>query len=309
MTNPKIRDRSATDDPRPRLGRGLAALLADPAVPGSEGVAGREHRTVPVEFLRPNPRNPRRQFGEHDLRDLTESIRAKGILQPIIVRTIKNVTGSYEIIAGERRWRAAQAAERTDVPVIVVEADDREALAFAIIENVQRTDLNAVEEALGYERLGQDFAYSQTDLSAVIGKSRSHVANTLRLLKLPPAVLDQVASGTLTAGHARTLLAFRDPAAMAERAIAEGLTVRELEALAQREQDQAADGGQGGSPTPARARPSEASRALMAEFSAALGLAVSHRAKGEAGEIRIRYSSDAELDVLRQRLGGKPEGA
>jgi ParB family chromosome partitioning protein len=301
MSSPKARERSA-EDHRPRLGRGLAALLADPTVPGTQGVAGREHRTVPVEFLKPNPRNPRRQFDGDELRDLAESIRAKGILQPIIARTIPNVAGSYEIIAGERRWRAAQAAEQTEVPVIVVEADDREALAFAIIENVQRADLNAIEEAQGYERLGREFDYSQSDLSTLIGKSRSHVANTLRLLKLPQPVLDHVAAGALTAGHARALLAFCDPAAMAERAIAEGLTVRELEALAQREQEEAAAEQDSAAPARPRTPPSEASRVLAAELSAALGLAVSHKAKGEAGEIRIRYSSEQELQALREAL-------
>ena len=301
MTPPKGKDRPLPDEHRPRLGRGLAALLADPTIPGSEGATGREHRTVPVEFLRPNPRNPRRQFGEDDLRDLAESIRAKGIIQPIIVRTIKNVAGSYEIIAGERRWRAAQAAELTDVPVIVVEADDREALAFAIIENVQRADLNAIEEALGYERLAQDFDYSQTDLSSMIGKSRSHVANTLRLLKLPSSVIDRVAQGTISAGHARTLLGFVDPEAMALRVVTEGLTVRDLEALAQRQHAADAEVGSGAM-QPARARPSAESRALAAELSAALGLSVSHKARGEAGEIRIRYSSDGELKALRDAL-------
>jgi ParB family chromosome partitioning protein len=300
MTPPKGKERPLPDEHRPRLGRGLAALLADPTIPGSEGATGREHRTVPVEFLRPNPRNPRRQFGEDDLRDLAESIRAKGIIQPIIVRTIKNVAGSYEIIAGERRWRAAQAAELTDVPVIVVEADDREALAFAIIENVQRADLNAIEEALGYERLAHDFDYSQTDLSSMIGKSRSHVANTLRLLKLPPSVIDRVAQGTISAGHARTLLGFADPEAMAQRVVTQGLTVRDLEALAQREQ--AAGPVAESTVSPVRARVSDESRALAAEFSAALGLSVSHKARGEAGEIRIRYSSDGELQALRDAL-------
>ena len=306
MSGAKGKDRAGED--RPRLGRGLAALLADPAVPGTEGVAGREHRTVPVEFLKPNPRNPRRHFDGDDLQDLADSIRAKGILQPIIVRTIRNVAGSYEIIAGERRWRAAQAASLTEVPVIVVEADDREALAFAIIENVQRADLNAVEEALGYERLGREFSYSQSDLSTLIGKSRSHVANTLRLLKLPQGVMDQVASGALTAGHARTLLGFGDPAAMAARAVAEGLTVRDLEALVQREQAQEETSGEAQATVRTRNRPDAESRALASELSTAIGLAVSHRAKGEAGEIRIRYGSAAELDALRAMLA-RPRSA
>ena len=300
MTQAKPKDRTSVEEHRPRLGRGLAALLADPNQPGSQGAAGREHRTVPVEFLRPNPRNPRRQFGEDELRDLSDSIRAKGIIQPIIVRSIKNVAGSYEIIAGERRWRAAQAAELTDVPVIVVEADDREALAFAIIENVQRADLNAIEEAQGYERLSRDFDYSQTDLSTMIGKSRSHVANTLRLLKLPTGVTDRVMRGELSAGHARTLLAFGDPEAMAQRVVNEGLTVRNLEAMVQ---DEAVKGDDVAAAEPrVRLKPSDASRSLVAELTAALGLAVSHKAKGETGEIRIRYSTDEELRSLREAL-------
>ena len=298
MTAPKPKDRAADEPARARLGRGLAALLADPGVPPNPS-DGRDHRAVPVEFLRPNPRNPRRRFEAEDLADLAESIRAKGILQPIIVRAIPNVAGSFEIIAGERRWRAAQIAALTDVPVIVVEADDREALAFAIIENVQRADLNAIEEATAYERLGRDFAYSQTELSAVIGKSRSHVANTLRLLKLPAPVIELVASGTISAGHARALLACADPSATAARIVAEGLTVRDVEAVAQREADASKPQDE------ARVRrqpPSAESRALAAEFSAALGLAVRHRRRGEEHELRIRVASDEELKRLRSLL-------
>lgn len=295
---PKIRERAGSEEQaRPRLGRGLAALLADPG--GTPGAGeGLQHRTVPVEFLRPNPKNPRRRIESADLADLAESIRAKGILQPIIVRALSKVVGSFEIVAGERRWRAAQAAQLTEVPVIVIEADDREALAFAIIENVQRADLNAIEEAMAYERLAHEFSYSQSELSAVIGKSRSHVANTVRLLKLPASVVDQVVAGLLTAGHARALLACANPEAVARRIVAESLTVRDVEALAQ--SDVAARAASPDTPTSrGRAQPSDESRALTAELSAALGLPVRHHVRGDTQELRIRLSSPDDLAMLR----------
>jgi ParB family chromosome partitioning protein len=306
MSSHKSKERLAADDlPRPRLGRGLAALLADTSGPDpSPEIPGREQKTVPVEFLRPNPRNPRRQFDSADLHDLTESIRAKGIIQPIIVRSIKNVAGSFEIIAGERRWRAAQAAQLHDVPVVVVEADDREALAFAIIENVQRADLNAIEEARGYERLANEFAYSQTELSAMIGKSRSHVANTLRLLKLPASVVDLVIRGELSAGHARALLAFPDPEPVARRIVEQGLTVRDVEALAQAQHAARTEGEAQRTLRPARTV-DPLSHGIAKEFSAVLGLPVTHSARGEAGEIRIRYTSPEELKALRERLASR----
>lgn len=307
MTSSKKERGEEPARPRLGLGRGLAALLSDPTAP-SHGNDGRDHRIVAVEFLRPNPRNPRRHFEAADLSELAESIKAKGILQPIIVRAIPKVAGSFEIIAGERRWRAAQAAQLTDVPVIVIEADDREALAFAIIENVQRADLNAIEEAMAYDRLAREFDYSQTDLSGLIGKSRSHVANTLRLLKLPQAVIDLVASGALSAGHARALLACAEPETIAARVVAEGLTVRDVEALAQREAEAQDTAEQ---PSPGRAsRARERSpelQALVAEFSAALRLPVSHHARGDVQELRIRYSSPDELTMLR-RLLAAPSG-
>ncbi len=297
------RDRAAPEEaPRPRLGRGLAALLSDMSAQGTETPTGREQKVVAIEFLRPNPRNPRRQFDGADLDDLTESIRAKGIIQPIIVRAIRNVAGSYEIIAGERRWRAAQTAQLTEVPVVVVEADDREALAFAIIENVQRADLNAIEEARGYERLGQEFGYSQAEVSAIIGKSRSHVANTTRLLKLPETILALVSEGKISAGHARALLAFADPDPVAHRIIHDGLTVRDVEQLAQDHSAIQADVGHS-SPRQARRPPSPESQTIAKAFSAALGLLVRHKSTGSEGEIRIRYTSQHELDRLRQRLG------
>ena len=294
---PKGKGAGGEEGTRPRmgLGRGLASLLSDPSAPAADG---RDHRTVPVEFLRPNPRNPRRHFEATDLDDLASSIRAKGILQPIIVRAIPNVAGSYEIVAGERRWRAGQAAGLTEAPVIIIEADDKEALAFALVENVQRADLNAIEEATAYERLGREFGYSQTDLSAMIGKSRSHVANTVRLLKLPAPVIDLLASGALSAGHARALLACAQPEALAARVVAEGLTVRDVEAIAREEAAPPAN-----KPQPVRQPPSAQSRALAASLSRALGLAVSHHERGTVRELRIRYESDDQLARLTALLG------
>ncbi len=205
----------AEEQGRSRLGRGLAALIGDVGEEIGALERARGQRRVPVEFLRPSARNPRRSFAEEDLEELTASVRERGILQPIIVRAIVGMLDAYEIIAGERRWRAAQRAGLHDVPVILVEADDREALEIAIVENVQRTDLNAIEEAAGYEQLIAEFNYTQADLARVIGKSRSHVANTLRLSKLPPSVRQMVSDGAVSAGHARALLSVSDPELMA----------------------------------------------------------------------------------------------
>ncbi|TXN52775.1 ParB/RepB/Spo0J family partition protein, partial [Methylobacterium sp. WL2] len=233
----------AEEGARPRLGRGLAALIGDF---GDAGQAAKldgkiePQRKVPVEFLRPNPRNPRRSFGEAELAELATSISQRGIIQPIVVRPLGDVPGAFEIVAGERRWRAAQKGGLDEVPVVIVEIDDRASLEFAILENVQRADLNPIEEASGYERLMQDFAYTQKELAEILGKSRSHLANTLRLLNLPPAVQDRVTAGELTAGHARALLAVRDPEGVARRVVAEGLSVREVEAVAASEAAEAA---------------------------------------------------------------------
>ncbi len=222
-----------------RDGRGsdadLAALIGDVGGEDEALARARGQRKVPIEFLRPSARNPRRMFTEADLEDLANSIRERGILQPIIVRGMPGVADVYEIIAGERRWRAAQRAGLHDVPVILVEADDRTALEIAIVENVQRADLNALEEAAGYDQLMGEFGYSQGDLAKVIGKSRSHVANTLRLMKLPDGVRGLLAGGQLSAGHARALLAVGDPDSVARRILDEGWTVRDVERQAQKE--------------------------------------------------------------------------
>ena len=188
-------------------------------------------RKAPIEFLRPNPRNPRKRFDDAELDELAASIKERGVIQPVLVRAIPRVADAYEIIAGERRWRAAQRAGLHDIPIIVIEAGDREALEIAIIENVQRADLNALEEAAGYAQLGADYGYSHADIARVVGKSRSHIANTLRLVNLPEHTRGCWPTGQISAGHARALLAVAHPDAVADRIVAEGLTVRDVERL------------------------------------------------------------------------------
>ncbi|SIR52316.1 MULTISPECIES: ParB/RepB/Spo0J family partition protein [unclassified Bosea (in: a-proteobacteria)] len=291
----------AEEQGRSRLGRGLAALIGDVGEEIGAIERARGQRRVPVEFLRPSARNPRRSFTEADLEDLTASIRDRGILQPIIVRSIPGMLDAYEIIAGERRWRAAQRAELHDVPVILVEADDREALEIAIVENVQRSDLNAIEEAAGYERLIAEFGYTQNDLARVIGKSRSHVANTLRLSKLPEPVRAMVSEGAVSAGHARALLSVSDPEFMAKKIVAEGLSVRDIERIVQDE----ARGETKSAVPAAKPRPEKDpdTRALEKALEEALGLSVSigHRASG-SGEVKIGYKTLEQLDALCRRL-------
>ena len=235
-----------SEDPsRRRLGRGLAALIGEIDRPAPGVAAKNADGTAPIEFLSANPKNPRRSFGEAELADLTQSIKDHGVVQPVVVRPSPVQSGRYEIIAGERRWRAAQRAGLSDIPIIVRDVNDRTALELAIIENVQRADLNPVEEALGYQQLIDEHGYSQADLGQVIGKSRSHVANTLRLLKLPDVIRDMLVDGALSAGHARTLVTAADPAGLAKRIVEEGLSVRQAEALAQMP----------AGPTPTRAKP------------------------------------------------------
>ena len=286
------------EEGRSRLGRGLAALIGDmggddarPA-PVQKGAGVRK---VPIEFVRPSPRNPRRTFLEEGLEDLTASVKEKGIIQPIVVRPLG--ANAFEIVAGERRWRAAQRAALHEVPVVVVELSDREALEVAIIENVQRSDLNPLEEAQGYEALMAEFSYTQQDLSKVIGKSRSHIANTLRLMKLPEQVKTYVADGRLTAGHARALLAHDDPARVAREVVEKGLNVRDVEALAKVKTAVA---------SPARPAAQDAdTRAVERRLAEALGLKVQLQTKGEGGELRIRFSDLDQLDLLCRKLGAE----
>lgn len=290
----------AEENPRMRLGRGLAALLGDV---GNEEVAearNRAQRRVPIEFLRANPLNPRQTFPEAELEELTASIRERDIIQPIIVRGVTGVSDAFEIIAGERRWRAAQRAGLRDVPVVIVEADDRQALEFAIIENIQRADLNPLDEARGYENLVAQFGYTQNDLAKVMGKSRSHVANTLRLSRLPDGVKEKVAAGALSAGHARALLAVSDPDLVARRVVDQGLTVRDVERIAQRE----AEAPDEALAKPKKIAPRDADTiALERRLSEILGLEVAVEHKGDkGGTVRIKYRTLEQLEALSHQL-------
>lgn len=287
---------------RSRLGRGLAALIGDVGDEFASSTSARDQRRVAIEFLRRNPRNPRSQFPEAALEELAASIRERGVIQPIVVRPLRDLPDAFEIIAGERRWRAAQRAGLHDVPVVVVEADDRTALELAIIENVQRTDLAPLDEASGYEALISQHGYSQTDLAAALGKSRSHVANTIRLLKLPAPVRELVDSGDLSAGHARALLAVADPLAIARRVVEQGLTVRDVERIAQHESEPGGDHARR-----APRRPTDAdTRALQDVLEQTLGLVVRIDHRGQSGELRIRYGSLDQLDGLCRRLRTSP---
>jgi ParB family chromosome partitioning protein len=283
---------------RPRLGRGLAALIGDAGDETAVVDRARGQRRVPVAFLHPNPRNPRKTFNEDDLDHLAASIRERGIIQPIVVRSLPNAQDSYEIIAGERRWRAAQRAGLHDVPIVVVEADDKTSLEFAIIENVQRSDLNAIEEASGYERLMNEFSYSQSELATVLGKSRSHLANTLRLLGLPASIQGLVKDGQISAGHARALLSVKDPESIAQRIIEDGLNVRDVERIAQADQSAPEKEPR----KPARTEKDPDTRALEKALEDVLGLAVAIEHKGKGGEVRVKYKTLEQLDGLCRRL-------
>jgi ParB family transcriptional regulator, chromosome partitioning protein len=284
---------------RPRLGRGLAALIGDAGEETAVVERARGQRRVPVEFLRPNPRNPRKTFREHDLDFLAGSIRQRGIIQPIVVRD-GGAPNAYEIIAGERRWRAAQKAGLHEVPIVIVEADDKTSLEYAIIENVQRTDLNPIEEAAGYDRLMSEFGYTPGDLGSALGKSRSHIANIVRLLGLPAEVQTLVQDGQISAGHARALLAVRDPRTVAKEILEKGLNVRDVERIAHDEQDSGAEDA----PPKRRARSQKDpdTRAVEKALEDVLGLTVAIEHKGAGGELRIKYKSLDQLDGLCRRL-------
>jgi len=255
-----------------------------------------EQRLVSTADLRPGRLNPRKDFRDDELSELAESIRNKGLVQPIIVRP---VTDGYEIVAGERRWRAAQKAGLHTVPVIARDLDDKEVLELAIIENVQRADLNAIEEAAGYRELVERFDYSQEQLSEIIGKSRSHVANTLRLLKLPESVQALVENGELTAGHARALIGRDDADELAHHIIEYDLNVREVEALVQGDDE---SGHKSGSTRRTREKDAD-TRAFENELSAVLGLKVEiKRGSGESGNLIIKYGNFDQLDYIRMRL-------
>lgn len=299
---------------RSRLGRGLASLIGEvspqtPPVAGLPVSASQsrlppegEQRLIPIEQLRGGKLNPRKDFREEDLVELADSIRSKGLVQPIIARpdTSPGAATAFEIVAGERRWRAAQRAGLHVVPVIVRDLDDRDVLEFAIIENVQRADLNAIEEAGGYKDLVERFGYSQEAVAEIIGKSRSHVANTLRLLRLPDAVRELVQNGKLTAGHARALIGRDDAEALAHRIIEQDMNVRAVEALVQM--------GQFGEPgsTPRKVREKDPdTKAFEKDLTDILGLKVEiKRGSGESGTLTVKYGNFDQLDYIRLRITG-----
>lgn len=279
-----------------RLGRGLAALINEPAQGQPALPPEGEQRMVPTADLKRSPFNPRKDFRDEELAELAESIRTKGVVQPIIARPI---AGGFEIVAGERRWRAAQKAGLHMVPIIARELSDKEVLELAIIENVQRSDLNAIEEATGYRELIERFGYSQEQLSEIIGKSRSHVANTLRLLKLPRSVQTMVQEGGLTAGHARALINRDDAEAIAQRIVEEDLNVREVEALVQVQGSETS----GGTSARRAGEKDSDTRAFEKELGELLDLKVEiKRGSGESGSLIIKYANYEQLDYIRLRL-------
>lgn len=297
-----------TKKPTRGLGRGLSALMADvapdtsnePAADGAAESYRRHDQMVPIEQIVPNPDQPRRTFSEDDLKELAASIREKGVIQPLILRENSRSPGTYEIVAGERRWRASQIAKLHQVPALIRTYTDTEALEVAIIENIQRSDLNAAEEAAGYRELMDRFGHTQEKLAEALGKSRSHIANMLRLLTLPPEVLDHVRNGQLSAGHARALVTANDPVVLARRVIERGLSVREVERLAQGAK------GKSGTNKPDRPAKDADTVALEGDLSASLGMkvAIDHVIGQEAGMLTIRYTTLEQLDDLCRKLGG-----
>ena len=285
----------ADEHRRHGLGRGLSALIGDevPVAPKVVETPGKNPRTVPVAFLRPNKFQPRKTFAAEELQDLANSIREKGVLQPILVRPVAGEANAFEIVAGERRWRASQMAKLHDVPVVVREMSDGESLELAIIENVQREDLNAIEEAAAYHELMDRFSYTQDRVAQEVGKSRPHIANTLRLLKLPESVKAMVRDGRLTAGHARTLIGAPDAEARAKAIVDSALNVREAE---QRSPTKS------GKPSGGSAKDAD-TRALEASVSNMLGLKVQIVDKGKkGGELRVEYKTLEQLDEVIRRL-------
>ena len=284
------------------LGRGLSALMGETInEPVSvTGDATRGVTTLPIEQIKPNPHQPRKIFAQEQLDELANSIRDKGVLQPILVRPITGQADLYQIVAGERRWRASQAARLTEVPVVIREMDDAEVFEVAIIENVQRADLNPIEEAEAYKQLMEQFARTQDMVAGIVGKSRSHVANTIRLLQLPDGVIDYVRDGRLSAGHARALVTAPDPAALAEQVHRDGLNVRQTEALARK-----AAAGPVAAVTKAGGGAREGAAdiaALENDLADALGLKVSLADRGGKGDLVLSYATLEQLDDLCRRL-------
>jgi len=292
---------------RRSLGRGLDALLGAESETLPEGHAeaasgARAPLAIPIASIRPGRFQPRRRFAAEEIEALAQSIREKGILQPILVRPLAGEPGKYELVAGERRWRAAQQAQLHEIPALVRELADRDTLEVALVENLQRQDLTPLEEARGYQRMIDDFRRTQEDVSEIVGKSRPHVANTLRLLTLPARVQDMVDDGRLSAGHARPLVGLAEAERLAERIVSGSLSVRETERLVQRVRD-------GGSLEPKRGARGQTEDgrsadviALERDVAERLGLVVQIKAKGESGEVTIRYKTLEQLDDLLAKL-------
>lgn len=287
------------------LGRGLSALMADVAETetiAAQGTTGAELQ-IPIEQIQPNPDQPRKRFEESDLSDLAASVKERGVIQPLIVRKTGDAT--YEIVAGERRWRAAQIAQLHNLPVIVREFTDVEVLEVAIIENIQRADLNAIEEAAGYRQLMDRFGHTQEKMAEALGKSRSHIANLLRLLNLPDPVLDMVRDGELSAGHARSLVPAKDPLALANAIKKGGLSVRAAEAMVKKEASGELEKKSPKSPKTPEEKDAD-TKALEGDLSANLAMKVvlDHKSGGESGRLSIQYKSLDELDTLCRLLSG-----
>jgi ParB family chromosome partitioning protein len=286
-----------------RLGRGLASLMGEVAEESPSAEVSRKPRKAPIENLVANPRNPRRNFTEAELTELTASIKERGIIQPIVVRAVPGSNDKFEIIAGERRWRSAQRAGLHEVPIAIVEATDAQALEFAIIENVQRADLNPIEEAAGYLALMEEFNHGQDDVAQIVGKSRSHVANLLRLLKLSEPVKALVQSGELSAGHARQLVGQPNALEIARDIIERGLSVRQVE------QDMRKDGANQVRDIKREAKGYTSgakdadTRALEKRLSDTLGLEVTVDHRGEGGTLMIKYKDLDQLDAVLRKLG------
>lgn len=298
------------------LGRGLSALMADvnQADEATKPAAstGRADQVVPIEKIHPNPDQPRRSFTKADLEELSASIKEKGVIQPLIVRARAGDDGSYEIVAGERRWRAAQMAKLHELPVLVRDFNDTEVLEVAIIENIQRADLNPIEEAAGYRQLMEKFGHTQERLSDVLGKSRSYIANLVRLLGLPEEVQSYLRENKISAGHARALITASDPVALAKKVVSSGLSVRDTETLVRKAASEA-NSTKGGQKSPAKEqKPGKDAdtKALEGDLSAALGMRVSiqHDENKESGRVTIGYSTLDELDELCRMLSAMRQG-
>lgn len=288
---------------RKALGRGLSALLGDaspvPIAPQQTETAGTGALSVPIDLIDANPEQPRKTFDEKDLEELATSIREHGVIQPVVLRAHPTASKRYQIVAGERRWRAAQKAGVHDMPAVVRDIDDKAILEIAIIENVQRVDLDPVEEAQGYAQLVEMFGHTQQELAKIIGKSRSHLANSMRLLALPDQVLTMLKTGKLSAGHARALITAPDPTALAEQAVLKGLTVRQVEALAKQVAVEP-----GVKKKPSAPKKDADTRMLEGDLSAAIGMKVQieHISPDGGGDLTIRYKSLEDLDRLCQKL-------